>query len=180
MNDLQVLWQKTEMSMYKKKKKRSHFKSNIKYILQTYFFSPGFCMHITKEENEHSHLLLARLVHQILPNWAEDLISVCCHTNVKCVCVGRHSQSVLWHQQHLCLLWYPAREQTLFSIATITQSRFCSTCNRFSAALTFSPARPRSPVTPGSVTPGRPCKIHSGELRQPHSANLITRHRINA
>lgn len=40
MNDLQVLWQNTEMSMYKKKKKRSHFKSNIKYILKTYFFLP--------------------------------------------------------------------------------------------------------------------------------------------
>lgn len=70
-----------------------------------------------EKEKKDSHLPLVLLVHLVLPDGTEDLLSVCRHANVKCV--RCHSPCVLWHQRLLCLLWSPATERAaLFLIVS--------------------------------------------------------------
>lgn len=71
--------------------------------------------------------------------------------------VRRCSPSLLSLQQHLCLLWYPDR-QTKAHFHALTGQAF----GRLGpVTLTFSPGRPLSPATPGSVAPGGPCISHN-------------------
>lgn len=134
-----------------------------------------------EQKKQNSHVLQALLVHQTPPNLTTSkLLSVYCYAGA-CVCCffGRwHSLPVLWRQQHLCLLWYPDRQQRSLSFtqkSTFSTSSMIVQSYRFGAkcfTLTFSPARPLSPAMPGSVTPGRPCTIHSSVLSQLHLANM--------
>lgn len=67
-----------------------------------------------------------------------------------------YSPSLLWCQKHLGPLWYPDRQQVLWGLTGKKRTRTSGL-----VTLTFSPGRPLSPTTPGSVTPGRPYIIHS-------------------
>lgn len=132
-------------------------------------------------ETDYSHLLQALLVHQALPSMTTDnMLSACCYINIQCMCCFAarwYSLSLLWCQQHLCLLWYPDRKQVSYEFYWKSTFSHTGWGWAFSAnglvTLTFSPDRPLSPATPGSVRPGRPCISHNEGLCQLHSATLI-------